>query len=93
MDIKSAPSVDNCVDIKSAPSVDNCVDIKSAPSVDNCMDIKNAPSVHSCMDINECPFSGVTNSGRVWKKVPESKDWSALNRILAINSESDLLVV
>ena len=21
---------------------------------------------------NECPFSGVTNSGRVWRKVPES---------------------
>ena len=21
----------------------------------------------------ECPFSGVTNSGRVWRKVPESK--------------------
>ena len=20
----------------------------------------------------ECPFSGVTNSGRVWRKVPES---------------------
>ena len=24
----------------------------------------------------ECPFSGVTNSGRVWRKVPESDAWS-----------------
>ena len=35
-------------------------------------------SVDSCAEI-ECPFSGVTNSGRVWRKVPESDarsvDW------------------
>ena len=24
----------------------------------------------------ECPFSGITKSGRVWRKVPESKAWS-----------------
>ena len=24
----------------------------------------------------ECPFSGVTKSGRVWRKVPESETWS-----------------
>ena len=24
----------------------------------------------------ECPFSGVTKSGRVWRKVPESGAWS-----------------
>ena len=24
----------------------------------------------------ECPFSGVTKSGRVWRKVPESDAWS-----------------
>ena len=24
----------------------------------------------------ECPFSGVTKSGRVWSKVPESGAWS-----------------
>ena len=24
----------------------------------------------------ECPLSGVTNSGRVWRKVPESEAWS-----------------
>ena len=24
----------------------------------------------------ECPFCGVTKSGRVWRKVPESKAWS-----------------
>ena len=30
-------------------------------------------SVDSCAEINwECPFSGVTKSGRVWRKVPES---------------------
>ena len=23
----------------------------------------------------ECPFSGVTSSGRVWRKVPESDVW------------------
>ena len=28
--------------------------------------------VDSCVEIKECPFSGVTNSGRVWRKVPES---------------------
>ena len=28
-------------------------------------------SVDSCAEI-ECPFSGVTKSGRVWRKVPES---------------------
>ena len=30
-------------------------------SVDNCAEIKNAPA-----------FSGVTHSGRIWRKVPES---------------------
>ena len=30
-------------------------------------------SVDSCAEIKiECPFSGVTKSGRVWRKVPES---------------------
>ena len=24
----------------------------------------------------ECPFSGITKSGRVWRKVPESDAWS-----------------
>ena len=28
-------------------------------------------SVDSCAE-KECPFSGVTKSGRVWRKVPES---------------------
>ena len=27
----------------------------------------------------ECPFSGVTNSGRVWRKVPESDARSVIN--------------
>ena len=27
-------------------------------------------------DKEKCPFSGVTNSGRVWREVPESKTWS-----------------
>ena len=25
---------------------------------------------------NECPFSGVTKPGRIWRKVPESGAWS-----------------
>ena len=29
----------------------------------------------------ECPFSGVTKSGRVWRKVPESGAWSVTPRI------------
>ena len=29
-------------------------------------------SVDSCAEIKSAPFSGVTKSGRVWKKVPES---------------------
>ena len=33
-------------------------------------------SVDSCAEIKECPFSGVTKSGRVWRKVPESDAWS-----------------
>ena len=28
--------------------------------------------VDSCAEIKECHFSGVTKSGRVWRKVPES---------------------
>ena len=24
----------------------------------------------------ECPFSGITKSGKVWRKVPESDAWS-----------------
>ena len=32
-------------------------------------------SLDSCAEI-ECPFSGVTKSGRVWRKVPESDDRS-----------------
>ena len=30
----------------------------------------------------ECPFSGVTNSGRVWRKVPDS-DAQSVNRPLS----------
>ena len=29
-------------------------------------------SLDSCAEIKECPFSGVTKSGRIWRKVPES---------------------
>ena len=28
--------------------------------------------VDSCVEIKECPDSGVTSSGRVWRKMPES---------------------
>ena len=31
-----------------------------------------AMSVDSCMEIKNAPFSGITKSGRVWRKVPES---------------------
>ena len=34
----------------------------------------------------ECPFSGVTKSGRVWRKVPESDAGSVL---LAVTQERD----
>ena len=34
-------------------------------------------SVDSCAEIKiECSFSGVTSSGRVWKKVLDTDDWS-----------------
>ena len=29
-------------------------------------------SLDSCVEIKECPFSGITKSGRIWRKVPES---------------------
>ena len=29
----------------------------------------------------ECPFNGVTNYGRVWRKVPEREGWSSVRRI------------
>ena len=32
-----------------------------------------------------CPFSGVTSSGRVWRKVPESDTWSVSLRLTYIN--------
>ena len=32
-------------------------------------------SVHNRAD-TECPITGITNSGRVWRKVPESNVWS-----------------
>ena len=33
-------------------------------------------SVDSCVEIQiECPFGGVTKSGRVWRKVPEKRCW------------------
>ena len=31
----------------------------------------------------ECPFSGVTNSGRVWRKVPESEARSVSSSVSA----------
>ena len=39
----------------------------------NCL---NADSMHGwmCRD-KECPFSGITNSGRVWRKVLKSEAW------------------
>ena len=38
-------------------------------------------SVDSCMEI-ECPFSGVTKSGRVWRKLPESDAQSVVLTLL-----------
>ena len=37
----------------------------------------------------ECPFSGVTNSGRVWRKVPESDVWSLCHTLLSFSGESN----
>ena len=38
---------------------------------------------------NECPFSGVTNYGRVWRKVPESGARNvALTLFLSLSSPS-----
>ena len=36
----------------------------------------------------ECPFSGVTNSGRIWRKVPECEAWSVCCRKAAADMES-----
>ena len=38
----------------------------------------------------ECPFSGVTKSGRVWRKVPES-DAQSVNNSLALHSITNSL--
>ena len=32
----------------------------------------------------ECPFSGLTKSGRVWRKVPESDDRSVVSTFIHI---------
>ena len=44
-------------------------------------------SLDSCAEIKECPFRGVTKSGRVWRKVPESDarsvSWNLTAGILA----------
>ena len=37
----------------------------------------------------ECPFSGVTKSGRVWRKVPESDGRSVGTRISNVPSRPD----
>ena len=36
---------------------------------------------------NECPFSGVTKSGRVWRKVPESDAFSADSLTVSVQPE------
>ena len=37
----------------------------------------------------ECPFSGVTNSGRVWRKVPDSDAWSVVQHVVrSTNTQS-----
>ena len=38
----------------------------------------------------ECPFSGVTNSGRVWRKVPESGAWSVVLLLCSTDGVFDL---
>ena len=35
----------------------------------------------------ECPFSGLTNCGRVWRKVSESDAWSVLREDTGIGTE------
>ena len=39
----------------------------------------------------ECPFSGVTNSGRVWRTVPESEAWSVRRSILLVSDRVCLI--
>ena len=36
----------------------------------------------------ECPFSGVTKSGRVWRKVPESDTRSAVLQLCPLHKEA-----
>ena len=43
-------------------------------------------SVDSCAEIKKCPFSGVTNSVRVWRKVPESDARSEVGDMLSVSS-------
>ena len=40
----------------------------------------------SCAELKECPFGGLTRSGRVWRKVPES---DARSVTLAISVEKE----
>ena len=42
-------------------------------------------SLDSCAEIKECPFSGVTKSGRVWSKVPESDARSVLRTVTTLH--------
>ena len=37
----------------------------------------------NCAEI-ECPFNGVTKSGRVWRKVPESDAGSAVSAVVSL---------
>ena len=36
----------------------------------------------------ECPFSGVTSPGRIWRKVPECEAWSVCCRKIAADMKS-----
>ena len=47
-------------------------------------------SLDSCAEIKiECPFSGVTKSGRVWRKVPES-DARSVQLALSFSTVSEI---
>ena len=67
-------------------SVDSCTDINTAPSVVSpilaefggwCWNALTA-SLDSCVEM-KCPFSCITNSGRVWRQVPESDAGSVVS--------------
>ena len=54
-------------------SADSCGEIKSAPLMALPILLEFGGRCRKAMlGVWECPFNGITNSARVWRKVPES---------------------